>query len=131
MGSGGGAATGTRKNLGETLVEVVITVVIIGITVTALISGLATAATSGAAHRESVSADAVMRNLAESAKAASDSCVLGGRYTITYVPPTGYTTSVSPGGGVCPPPSSTTLLQLQVTTPSGAHQTMQVRVRTP
>ena len=123
--------TATRKNLGETLVEVVITVVIIGITVTALISGLATAATSGAAHRESVSADVVMRNLAEAAKTASDGCVVGGRYTITFVPPAGYTTSVSPAGGACPALLSTALLQLTVTTPSGSHQTMEVRVRTP
>ena len=48
------------------------TVVIIGISVTALISGLATTATASTTNRNTVVADTVMRNFAEAIKHARE-----------------------------------------------------------
>ncbi len=116
---------------GETLVEIVLTVLVIGITVTALVSALATSAAAGASHRDSVRADTVIRNYAESVKAAADTCTAGGTYHVDFTPPTGYVATISPTGGTCPAVTTTQLVTLQVTTPVGIAHTMQIRIRTP
>jgi len=116
---------------GETLLEIVLTIIIIGITVTALISGLATASTAGNAHRANVSSDAVMRSYAEAAKLASRQCAPGAPLAIEFLPLAGYTVRVEPEAPVCPAVSTTQLLQLTVTAPEGLTQRMEIRVRTP
>lgn len=116
---------------GESLVEIVLTVVIIGITVTALVSGLATAATAGTAQRHDVGADTVMRNYAEATKAAVQSCTPGGTFVVDYVPPAGFAVANSPDGRRCPDVDTTQLLELRVSAPGGIVDTMQIRVRTP
>src|SRR5215207_579605 len=79
--------TRARTDAGETLVEVLLTLVIVGLTFTALISSLAMAGNAGNSQRQSVQADVVMRNYAEATKAAVRTCVIGGTYTVTYPPP--------------------------------------------
>ncbi len=113
------------------LLEIVLTVVVIGIAVTALVSALATSAAAGATHRDGVRADTVMRNYAEATKAAAGSCVVGGTYTVNFRPPDGYAVAAAPDDGVCPAVTSTQLVTLTVTTPTGVAHTMQIRIRTP
>lgn len=119
------------RDVGETLTEILLTVVIIGLTVTALISSLATAGNAGNAQRSSVSADVVMRNYAEATKAAAKLCVDGATYTVAYTPPPGFTVAATPIGAVCPSIQTTQLLQLTVTGPLGSREAMQIKVRTP
>ena len=121
-----------RRDIGETLVEVLLTVVIVSLTVTSLLSSLGTTSKAGAAQRVGVQSDVVMRNYAEATKAAVQlQCVAGGTYTVGYVQPTGY--NVSGAGSACPSPSATTLtpLQLKVVDPLGRQLTMSIKVRTP
>ena len=121
------------RDVGETLVEVLLTVVIVGLTVTSLLSSLGTTSKAGAAQRVGVQSDVVMRNYAEATKAAVQTqCVAaGGTYNVGYVQPPGF--SVSGAGSSCPSPSSTTLtpLQLKVVDPLGRQLTMSIKVRTP
>lgn len=119
------------SDLGESLIETILTIVIISITVTALVSSLGTAANAGNSQRNAVKADAVMRNYAEATKAAAQACTVGGTYSVSYSPPTGYSVAVTPTGGTCPATSSTQLLTLTVTGPNSMSKAMQIRVRTP
>jgi hypothetical protein len=108
-----------------------LTVMIIGVTVTALMSSLGNAGNAGNIQRNSVQTDVVMRNYAEATKFAAQACVPGGSYTVTYTPPAGFTVATSPATTSCPAVASTAVLTLNVSAPLGAHQTMQIRIRTP
>ncbi|MEY2581960.1 MAG: hypothetical protein QOE09_1809 [Ilumatobacteraceae bacterium] len=125
-----------RTDVGETLIEIVLTVVIIGLTVTALLSSLATAGNAGNVQRISVQADVVMRNYAEATKSAvEEHCVPGGSYTVVYplaespLPP-GFTLPTG-AGGPCPAVNTTQPLTLVVTGPRGFRDSMDIKVRTP
>jgi type II secretory pathway pseudopilin PulG len=119
------------RDLGESLVETVLTIMIVSITVTALVSALGSAANASNVQRTAVRADAVMRNYAEATKAAVQTCTVGGTYTVSYTPPTGYSVATSPTSTTCPAVTTTQLLTLSVTGPTSAVSTMQIRVRTP
>ena len=119
-----------RRDVGETLIEILVTVVIIGLTVTALLSSLATAGNAGNAQRNSVQADVVMRNYAEATKAGAQGCVRAATYTVVYVHPRRCPVS-RPTGNVCPPVATPQLLALDGHRPLGLHETMQIRVSTP
>jgi hypothetical protein len=115
---------------------VLLTIIIVSLTITALISSLATAAKAGSTQHNGVRIDVVLRSYAEATKLGVQSCVVGGTYTVTYVAPTGFTTSVAPTGGACPKVTGTLnevapILLLTVNGPSNSHASMQLRVRTP
>jgi Tfp pilus assembly protein PilV len=120
-----------RRDSGETLLEVVLTVLITAITITALVSALATTGSAGQAQRNSVNVDAVMRNYAEATKAAARNCVgVATTYAVAYSAPTGFTATASPPGSACPPlVTLTTTLTLTTTGPGGIKQTMQIKIR--
>lgn len=124
-----------RRDAGETLVEILLTVVITGLAITALISSLAVAGNAGNAQRSSVQTDVEMRNYAEATKAAVlQACTApGATYTVGYTPPLpGFTVSTDdPTGGDCPDPNTPQLLTLHVTGPLGLNQEMDIKVRTP
>ena len=121
-----------RRDRGESLIEIVITVMIIGIAVTALVSGLATSAAAGGAHRVDVSTDAAMRNLAEATKSAARACAPGVPLAIDFAPPPdGYSASIEPAEPTCPDVEETTTVVLTVTGPTGAADSMEIKVRTP
>jgi type II secretory pathway pseudopilin PulG len=121
-----------RKDVGETLIEIVLTIVIVGLTIAALLSSLATVGNASNAQRRSVQTDVVMRNYAEATKAATQTCVVGGTYTVVYPAPlpTGFT--ISGAGSTCPTQVTVPqLLTLTVTGPFGPATTMQIKVNTP
>ena len=118
-----------RTDIGETLIEIVFTIVIIGLTVTALLSSLATAGNAGNAQRTSVQADYVLRNYAAATKAATLSCIAGAGYSLSYTANALY--PVSGAGTVCPPASAPQSLTLTVTGPRGYSDSVVVMVRTP
>jgi type II secretory pathway pseudopilin PulG len=116
-----------RNEVGETLVEIVLTIVIIGLAVAALLAGLGTAASASKSHRDLATADVVMRDYAEATKTAVRGCTSAGTYTVTYAPPA---FTVSGAGTTCPSTSAAEMRTLQVTW-SGHTKTMQIMVRTP
>ena len=137
------ALTRARADVGESLIEILLTVMITGLTITALLSSLATAGNAGNAQRNSVQGDLVMRNYAEAIKAAAAGCVQGANYTVEYEEPLGFTVAAVvesppgfdvatvPSSGVCPSVASPQLLRLEVSGPQGLFETMQLKTRTP
>jgi len=126
-----------RRDCGESLIEVVMTIVIISISVTALIASLATAATSATTRKKVQTADVVIRDYAEAIKSAAATCTAGA----SYAPDTsflsdheGFSVSWSADDslpGTCPDPTAVQILTLSVTPPTGVDKTMQIAVRTP
>jgi type II secretory pathway pseudopilin PulG len=125
----------SRGDAGETLVEVMLTIVVIGLTLAGLLSGLATVSNAGTAQRNSVQSDVVLRNYAEAAKSASQRCVAGAPYTVAYTPPTAYPVTVTVVGdgavNLCPAVGTTTTLTLLVTGPRGFRSDMDIKLRSP
>jgi prepilin-type N-terminal cleavage/methylation domain-containing protein len=139
--------TRTRRDRGETLIEVLFTIVIVSITFSALFTGLATAGNASNLQRISVQADVVMRNFAEATKSAAQGCVYpgGGTYNVVFPlpgqtlpagfpPPTVSGADAGTGVGVgnkCPSVTSTSVLTLQVTGPLSYSVKMPIKVNTP
>ena len=125
-----------RKDTGETLVEIMLTIVIIGLTVTALLSSLASAGSAGNLQRISVQADTVLRDYAAVTKAAAQRCVPGAPFTVSFVPPTHFAVSGIPAGTLCAGPNTVPQpfllsLTLTVTGPAAFRDSVEVVVRTP
>ena len=122
-----------RRDVGETLVEIVLTILIIGFTVTALLASLATTGNAANAQRRSVQADAVMRNYAEVIKAAAQLCTVVGAdfspyITLNYTQIANF--HVVATGTVCPDPATAQLVTLTINSP-GSYKPMEIKVRTP
>jgi type II secretory pathway pseudopilin PulG len=128
--------TRARADVGETLVEILLTIVVIGVSVTGLLSSLATAGNAGNAQRGGVKADTVLRSYAEATKAAAQKCIAGAPFTVTYVSPPLFPVGTIPAGTVCPGPNTSPdpfllPLTLTVTGPLSVHDSLDVVVRTP
>lgn len=122
---------GTRRDVGETLIEIMFTIVIVGLSAGALLSSLATVGRAGNSQRIGVIADVALRGYAEAIKAGAQVCTAGATYTVSYSAPVGFTSSVQPSGNSCPPVDSPQLLTLTVAGPLGVEETMQIKVGTP
>lgn len=82
---------------GETLLELVIALAILGIAVVAIVGGLSAAVMLSDVHRKQAAAGVAVRDYAE----AMQTSVATGHYTacaapspVTFTPPTGYTSSI-------------------------------------
>jgi type II secretory pathway pseudopilin PulG len=122
---------GSPGDRGESLLEIVITVVIVAVTITALVAGLGSVASAGNAHKLGVQADAVMRNYAEASKSAARLCTVGGTWTPDYTPPDGFAVSMEPADSACPGLADARRVELAVLAPDGTRHTMTIVVRTP
>jgi Tfp pilus assembly protein PilV len=121
-----------HRDSGETLVEVMLTIVIISLTVTALLSAIGTVGKAGTAQRNGVRADFVLRNYAEAIKVGAQSCATpGATYTVTTVASPGFVPTITPSGFTCPAVATPQLLLVKVVGPLGLTETMQMKVATP
>jgi type II secretory pathway pseudopilin PulG len=131
-----------RRDLGESLVEIVFTIMIIGLTVGALLYSLTKASDTGNVQRVRVQADSVLRSYAATVKAAGQSCVAGHDFIVSYAAPAPFSVSPIPTGTECPGPirgpetgAEPYLLPLTLTVtvlgPLSFHDSVDVVVRTP
>ncbi len=96
---------------GDSLIEIVFALVIIGVVIGAFVASFSTGATASTSHRDNVTGDVVLRNYAEAAKTAARGCTSGRSFTIAYPAsagrmPSRYTVSSSPARVQCPDPAS-------------------------
>ena len=125
-----------RGEAGETLVEIVLSLVVMSLVVAAMYASFATASTGSKNHRDLVTADAVLRNSAEATKAAvRKSCANhGSTYSATYSAPAGFTPPTDIVNQACPPTTGsgqTPTVLLTVTLPSGSQKKLSISVITP
>ena len=121
-----------RDERGETLVEILIAVVIIGLVVGAIFATYATAATASKAQRDFVTADAELRDYAEAIQAAAQSCTTPGAAFAPGPPSTPYLAVTSPSAPTCPAVDAVLPIKISVQPPNGTPaQELTTYVRTP
>jgi len=118
---------------GETLVEVLIAVVLIGAIASAYFATATTQTRASSLNRELVQADAVARSYVELSKAVvRNGCTPGSPFTVdTSTFPNGYTPSTPTSGPhqqICPTTTQPQIIDLTVTTPdnTAAHLSFEV-----
>jgi prepilin-type N-terminal cleavage/methylation domain-containing protein len=119
---------------GDTLVEILMAIVLIGVLFSGFVIALRTNSTASAEHRNLVTADKLLRDNAEATKAAvRHDCAISTTYTTTTTSLPGFNlSSVStPAGQNCPAVAAVQQVDLTVTTPNGPSRTLQIDVRTP
>jgi type II secretory pathway pseudopilin PulG len=130
-----------RGEVGETLLELLITVSIMGTVFVGVLAGIGTVFVATDSHRQDATAEAVLRSYAERLEDPTDvpyvNCATAG----TYTSPTGFSLPAAPGWtasvtsaliwqGDAPPTFTSTCttdkglqqLTLRVTSPAGDHQ---------
>lgn len=124
-----------RSQAGDSLIEIIFAIVIIGAITSALLAAIVTNENGTGSHRNLVTADHVLRNYAENVKqTVRASCTAAGvAWTPTYTPPTGYTVNSIPAGTrTCPALTSVQPVDLSVTLPNGTiTKSLSIAVRTP
>ena len=122
-----------RSEAGETLIEILISIVLMGAVFAAFFSAIATTSTATKSHRYFVTADAVLRDYAETAKQATrDTCTsgnTGAAIPVTFTPPSGY--SVAATGLTCPSLTTVNSVAITATLPNGVTKRLDIEVRTP
>jgi Tfp pilus assembly protein PilV len=121
-----------RDQRGETLVEICISLVLIGAIVSGFFAAYSTSVNASTSHRDLVTADTVLRDYAEVTKAAvrTDCTTAGATYDVSYAPPSGFSVN-DLTGQACPSTGSTAQVDLTVTMPNGHTKTLSIAVRTP
>ena len=127
---------------GDTLLEIVIALVVIGLVVGAFLATFSTQGSGSTAHRSLATADGILRSYAEATKSAvrTQCTTAGASYTVNYSPPPLYTVN-SLGTRPCPPttmPSPTYApnqpwapIVLTVTLPNSQTRSLSLVVRSP
>ena len=124
---------------GDTLLEVLIALVIIGLVVGAFFASFTTASSASTQQHNLVTADGILRNYAEAVKTAvRDSCNSFATYTPAYSSPDpSFVLGPDPTAPqTCPPVNGPVTQQvptvtLSVTLPGGATKSLDIAVRTP
>ena len=130
----------TRGDSGETLVELLVTITIMGVLFIAVVGGVATTIAMSDVHRQEGTAEGAIRSFAERVSDPSDvayvDCATKASYAspVGFTLPAGWTASVVSVGywqgnnpptftGACPSPDKgLQQLTLQVQSKAGAHQ---------
>ena len=141
-----------RSEEGDTLIEILLTVVVLGLCAVALITTFGTAIAASADYKNLAVNATVLRNVEQTAfyqlqqqpgplfkpcaTSADYTAVPPGSNPIIFNPPTGYTVSIgavqywngTSFGGSCPAPSAPQLITLTVNNPNGSIATTQIAV---
>jgi type II secretory pathway pseudopilin PulG len=124
-----------RHEAGETLIEVIVTMIIVGTAISALVFGIATSVMATSRHRDQATANSLLRGYAEAIK--ENAKVSPGTYnacpgtpatlTASYWQPSGWDT---PSHEVhCTDDPLLRQVRVTVTTPKGVDQSLDVWVR--
>jgi len=132
-----------RDDLGETLLELLVTVSIMGIAFVGILAGIGTTFMATDSHRQDATAEAVLRSYAERMKDPTGMVYVNCATTATYGVPTGFALPATPAGwtatvtsslywqgdtapatftGVCGTDKGLQQLTLRVQSPAGSHQ---------
>jgi type II secretory pathway pseudopilin PulG len=128
-----------RGERGETLLELLVTVVIMGACFVAILGGIATTFMATDGHRQAATAEGVLRSYAERIEDANDVAYVNCATTATYspagftLPAAGWSASVTSVlfwqgdtpptfTGTCSPDNGLQQLTLRVQSPAGGHQ---------
>jgi len=121
-----------RAERGETLIELLVTIVIMGLAFGAIIAGVGVAIASSDSHRQEATAEGVLRSYAERVTDAKDvpyvDCATTGSYSSVpgFSAPSGWTVSITgitylqsnnTFGGGCSPDRGAQQLTLQAVSP--------------
>ena len=128
----------TRKDAGETLIEVLIAMIILGGAISALLGGVATTVLTTSRHRDLATANTLLRSYAEAIKENARTGYLPCATTYNnlaghYVQPAGWNTPTNtvtvPAG--CTPANDPGMqrITISVTTPKGVPQTLELWIR--
>jgi hypothetical protein len=137
-----------RAEAGDTLVEILVAIVIIGLVVGAFFAAIATTSVASTSHRDLVSADEWLRHSAELLKTAVriDCVSAASKYSVTFYDPTGldktkleHHPNFTPPSDIvnhdCPPVTTgvaaVPIVKLTVQLPRGNAKSLDVMVRTP
>ena len=125
----------THSEAGETLLEIVIALIVIGLVIGGYFAAYATVTTGSKSQRDLATADSLLRASAETTKAAvSHDCDTGSTYTPAPVTmPPGFTlsTASNPSGRNCPDPDSLQQVTFTITMPNGKPKQLAIEVRSP
>jgi Tfp pilus assembly protein FimT len=121
---------------GDTLVEILMAVVLIGIVFSAFVIAIAMGSTASSTHRTLVTADALLRDYAEATKAAvrRDCGVISPTTyttTTTSVPGFSFSSTSNPAGQNCPAVSAVQQVDLSVAASNGPSRSLSIDARTP
>jgi type II secretory pathway pseudopilin PulG len=96
-GAGRARGRGTGEQ-GETLIELLVTVVIMGTSIIAILLGVATAVASSDTHRQEATGEGVVRSYAEAVLAAPYVDCATTYAPVGYTAPSGWTVTIGPIG---------------------------------
>jgi type II secretory pathway pseudopilin PulG len=119
---------------GETLIEIICSVVLIGAVVAAIFANYSTATRASSTQRNLVTADVILRRYAESLQAAvQKDCATATTFTTTTtsLPPHFSAAPVLPLGSTCPSATSLEVATVNVVTPNGRTRSVQTELRSP
>jgi type II secretory pathway pseudopilin PulG len=128
---------------GDTLLEIILALVVMGIVVGAFLATYSTQGTGSSAHRSLVTADGVLRGYAEATKSAvrKQCTTAGASFSVAYTPSVPGFTVNSLGSQPCPPTTTPSTnyaanqpwapIVLTVTLPSGQTRSLSLVVRSP
>jgi Tfp pilus assembly protein PilE len=123
-----------RSESGETLLEIIMALVIIGLVVSAYFATYSTSALASTSQRDLVTADGLLRHYAETIKGAvRHDCASSTTYTTTSTSttiPSNFLVTVSPATQNCPAATVQPVV-ISVKLPNGTTRSLSTEVRSP
>jgi Tfp pilus assembly protein PilX len=125
--------TSRRSEAGETLLEIIMALVIVGLVVSAYFATYSTSALGSTSQRDLVTADGLLRRYAETIKAGiRHDCASSTTYTTTSTTiPANFSVSVVPSTQNCPAATTPVQIAIAVKLPHGLTRSLNTEVRSP